>query len=236
MKKILFAAALILTIAAHGQTPLKANDGKAIEAGMVVTLTDSISGAQFYKPPVNKWVINIYDSVGNLLDSTVSDTTYNGWVAVSFAHTYPAGKYTISYYSASGDYSYTPNYFLADSAWIGYKVSKGGGVYKYGRGLPTSSYNNNCYQIWPVLNPVSFSFTPDTMMTALIVVVNPDGSPVRLPDGTTATKLLLGFDPPGPMLETFLRYSGGVMYRYTLYKYGTKREKRVGNTWVDAPY
>ena len=133
--------------------------------------------------------------------------------------------------------AYTLNYFNADSIWSGYKAARSAGVFKYGRGRPTQTFKNTNYEIWPVVNPVSFVNTTDTtLISALVVVVNPDGSPVRLPDGTSAAKLLLGYDPPGPVLEQFLRYVNGVMYRYTIRPCGTTREKRVNKVWIIAPY
>jgi hypothetical protein len=229
---------LLFTVQALGQGALqKGNDGKPIEAGLRFSTTDSVSGAQFFKPPVNAWTIRLYDSTGQVLDTAVSLPTAAGWGGVRFSKVYPPGKYTVSYYSASGDYTYTPNYFQADSAWIGLATPKNAGVYTYGSGYPTSAYLGTSYEIWPVINPSPVIITPDTSkVVAVVVVVGPDGSPVRLPDGTTAVKMLLGYDPPGKLLEQFQRYVSGVMYLYTIYEHGATRRKRVNGAWVAAPY
>ena len=227
---------IFLWLGAFGQQ--KANDGKPIECGLQFRSTDSVVGASFYKPPPNQWVIKLYDSIGNILDSSISPISNAGFGGALFKKSYPPGPYTLSYYSASGDYTYIPNTYVTDTKFVAYTTKAGAGVYRYGMGIPFISYQNTSYFIKPVLKSVSkVNVSLSDLGNTFVLILPPDGGPVRFPDSTTLRKAIFGFDPPGPILDIiYPKDAFGVVYRITLYTWGNKREYKVNGIWTETPY
>ncbi len=96
-----------------------ANDGHALELGVkfTTTATGTITGIRFYKGPqdIGTHVVNLWSAAGALL-ATASSTseTSSGWQQVNFSTPVQiaAGtNYIASYFSSSGDYSFTPYFF-----------------------------------------------------------------------------------------------------------------------------
>ena len=228
MKKVWIILLFVPTI---GMGQNKDNDGKPIEVGIKFTASLPVIGAQVYQ--YSPMIVNLYDSTGRRLESVALPAGPEGWKVADFSGQYPPGKYTLSYYSPGGDYAFQEQYFIGDSTFQGFSFKYDCGVYSYTRGAPLLTYHFTNYFIWPVCNsgiPVT-----DTSATIIVVVATPDGSPVRLADGSTATKYLFGANP-GNLRESFLRYANGTLYRYNVYEFGVKRYKFITNKWVEVPY
>jgi hypothetical protein len=133
------------------------SDGSPIEIGVKFRsdVAGYITGIRFYKGAANNGthVANLWSSSGTLLASaTFTNETPSGWQQVTFSTpvAITAGTtYVASYYSLSGYFAITGNYFASEYiSWplrapAGETVN-GNGVFKYGAsGFPASGGNAN---------------------------------------------------------------------------------------------
>lgn len=149
------------------------NDGQSLELGVKfrADVDGWITGVRFYKSTANTGTHtgSLWKTNGTkLATATFSSESASGWQQVTFAApvAVTAGTtYVASYFSPTGAYSDTVNYF-AGSATINapLRALKNGtsgpnGVYKYGTsGFPTSSWNASNYWVDVVFTDTA----PDT--------------------------------------------------------------------------
>jgi hypothetical protein len=139
-----------------------ANDSSAVELGVKFTsdAAGQIAGVRFYKGPSNTGAhtVSLWDSAGNrLATATVTGETASGWQTMNFAApvSISAGTtYVASYLAPVGGYSYDAGYFAAarDNAPL-HAPAGANGVYTYGGGFPTSSFNSTNYWVDPIFTP-----------------------------------------------------------------------------------
>ncbi|MFD4639509.1 DUF4082 domain-containing protein [Lentzea sp. NPDC058436] len=65
----------------------------------------------------------------------------------------PGTEYVISYYTPAGGYKATQDYFIGNLAQTPFKVPVNAGVYSYGGGFPTDTWNASNYWIEPIFRP-----------------------------------------------------------------------------------
>lgn len=148
------------TLFEDDETPqnLNANDGTVIEVGMKFrsTVAGEVRGFRFYKGPLNVGAHTgrLYTSDGTLLaNKPFSNETATGWQTVSLdspvaieAH----ATYVVTCFSASGWYAFEDGFFTGARARPPLLALANGedgpnGVFKYGGGFPTSTYQSACY-------------------------------------------------------------------------------------------
>ena len=153
-------------------TPASPNDydGQTIEVGVKfrVSQAGAITGIRFYKGTSNTGTHtgNLWTSTGTKLASaTFVNETASGWQEVRF--TTPVNitantTYVASYFSTSGRYSSTNNFFGSSGVTNGSLTALQGGVdgpngvYKYGAtGFPTSSYLSSSYWVDVLFKPAA---------------------------------------------------------------------------------
>lgn len=152
---------------------------KPVELGVkfVSSQNGFIRGIRFYSPNSvsGSYTGNLWNSNGTLLATVqFSNVTRNGWqealfskpVAITSGTTYIA-----SYYTSAGIYAATVgglNNAVSNGkslTALGKSTNGGNGVYKYGSGFPTSSYQGSNYWVdvlFTTTNASVFSFTSIT--------------------------------------------------------------------------
>jgi hypothetical protein len=137
------------------------NDDKPIEVGFRFTADTNgfISGLRFYKDARNtgSHIGDLWSDDGMLLASaTFANETAAGWQRVKFLRPVPiqAGKsYVAATYSANGGYSASPDTFTVGSVdtpplhALSNGPAGGNGLYAYGSGFPTQSFNGTNYWV-----------------------------------------------------------------------------------------
>lgn len=157
------AAAGLITLWPPSATPAvpAANDGGLIEVGTKfrVDAAGSVVGVRFYKGPGNTGthVGSIWRSDGALLGQvTFTGETGSGWQQANLATpvaVVPGTTYIVSYRAPAGHYSVDGGYFAGTGVDNGVLhaladgVDGGNGVYLYGGGFPTSTYNAGNYWV-----------------------------------------------------------------------------------------
>ncbi len=143
-------------------SPTVANDNNPTELGMqfMPQANGYITGVRFYKDAsmTDIHTGNLWNASGSLLASGIfSGETSTGWQDLTFASPVPVTAntlYTASYYTASGKYIASSNYFT--SALTNYplmapasgNVTRGNGVFATGGdSFPNSSYNASNYWV-----------------------------------------------------------------------------------------
>ncbi|WP_018612191.1 DUF4082 domain-containing protein [Segetibacter koreensis] len=144
------------------------NDGQSIEVGVKFRASQSgnITGIRFYKGSANTGTHtgNLWSSTGTKLASaTFSNETSSGWQEVRFATPVAITAnttYIASYFSTSGGYASTDNYFASSNVTSGSLtalqsgIDGGNGVYKLGAsGFPSSSFNSSSYWVDVLFKP-----------------------------------------------------------------------------------
>nr|AGS49370.1 hypothetical protein [uncultured bacterium esnapd4]QEO74956.1 hypothetical protein [uncultured bacterium] len=65
----------------------------------------------------------------------------------------PGREYVVSYYTPSGGYLSTENYFVGGLAHGPFHLPVNAGVYRYGGGFPSDTWNAGNYWVEPVFQP-----------------------------------------------------------------------------------
>ncbi|GLY48939.1 DUF4082 domain-containing protein [Lentzea sp. NBRC 102530] len=65
----------------------------------------------------------------------------------------PGEEYVVSYYTPAGGYLSTEDYFVGNLAQTPFRIPVNAGVYSYGGGFPTRTWNASSYWIQPVFRP-----------------------------------------------------------------------------------
>ncbi|MEV0899928.1 DUF4082 domain-containing protein [Actinoplanes sp. NPDC049802] len=139
-----------------------------------VSVPATVTGVRFYKAPTNTGthVGKLWTTGGKLLASgNFTNETAGGWQTMQFSQPVQIAAnttYVVSYYTPSGHYSYSSNYFTAKGAGEGVVkqlqsgISGPNGVYKYGSGggFPNLSWNNTNYWVDAVVDTATAVTTP----------------------------------------------------------------------------
>ncbi|WP_285501440.1 DUF4082 domain-containing protein [Actinokineospora sp. NBRC 105648] len=143
-----------------------AGDASDVELGVKFTVGASanVTGVRFYKNFNNTGTHtgSIWSTTGQrLATGTFANESGSGWQTLTFAQPLQiqAGQtYIASYRAPNGHYSVDNGYFAAQGAGRGVLTAPsspaggGNGVYVYGGGYPSSSYNANNYWVDPVVD------------------------------------------------------------------------------------
>jgi hypothetical protein len=144
---------------------VEATDTATVELGVRFTsdTAGKITGVRFYKDAINTGAhtASLWDAAGNRLATVpVTGETASGWQTATFASPVSIAAntvYTASYLAPVGRYSYNSSYFASplDSAPLHAPATSGGGngVYQYGGGFPSSTWNATNYWVDPVFTP-----------------------------------------------------------------------------------
>ena len=203
-------------------TNLDPNDHQAVELG-VKFRSDSagfVTGLRFYKGPSNTGthVAHVWTSGGGLLGTaTFSSESATGWQQVAFSSAIPISAnttYVASYFAPVGQYAFDSNYFasgfdspplhaLADG------VDGSNGVYKYGGGFPTDTFNKTNYWVDVIF---SASGGTDNTPPAVVGVVPVSGAPAVAATSDVRATFTEPLDPSTLTTSTFtLQGPGGAV-------------------------
>ena len=144
------------------------NDPSPIELGLKwqSTVAGTVRGVRFYKGPANTGthIGHLWTATGTLL-ATVEFTgeSASGWQQAVFATpvaVQAATTYVVSYYTSSGNYSYSGSYFGAATtngvlSALSNAAAGGNALYRYGTGggFPTNSYGAANYWVDILFQP-----------------------------------------------------------------------------------
>ncbi|MCA0458000.1 MAG: DUF4082 domain-containing protein [Chloroflexi bacterium] len=161
----------------------------------------TITGLRFYKGASNTGTHtgHLWTANGTLLATAVFvNETASGWQAANFPTPININAntlYIISYYSPTGRFSYTADYFATsrssgiltapDSVSVG-----GNGVFTRGANgsFPVSSSTNNNFWVDVLLLPNNTSPTATRTPTATTMAASPTPMPTSLPQSSTVTR------------------------------------------------
>ncbi len=137
------------------------SDTARVELGTQFTsdIAGNISAITFYKSANDaaQHTVTLWNSAGTALGTaTTSNETASGWQVATFATPIAitaSTTYTASYTALTGQYSYTSGNLSSGFSNNSLHVPANGGVYNYGSGVPTSSFNGSNYWIDVVFNP-----------------------------------------------------------------------------------
>ena len=177
-------------------------DTRAAELGVRFTPLRSgyIKGIRFYKGSGNtgSHIGRLWsDSGTRLAQATFSGETASGWQQVLFSSpvAVTAGtKYVASYYAPAGHYANDPSYFAVENTTRGpltaltSTASTPNGVYRYGSGFPSSTYQATNYWVDVVYDSASADTTPP-------VVVSQSPSPDAM-SASVGSVITAGFSEP----------------------------------------
>lgn len=157
-------------------------DAKAVELGVKFKsdMPGVITGIRFYKGSTNTGthIGTLWDSTGRVLArATFSNETTTGWQQVNFGQPVAINAnavYVASYLAPKGHYSITQRYFANGGVdnpplhALSNSVSPNG-VYKYGGGFPTNTWNSSNYWVDVVFNTSPSADTTRPTVTAFTV-------------------------------------------------------------------
>ena len=135
-------------------------DGAAVELGMkfVPSVSGTVTAVRFYKAATNtgSHTGSLWSSTGTrLATGTFSGETASGWQTLTFASavSVTAGTtYVVSYYAPAGHYSVSSPFFTAAvTSGPLTAPAAGNGLYMYGGGFPTNTFNASNYWVDVVL-------------------------------------------------------------------------------------
>ncbi|MFI9814288.1 DUF4082 domain-containing protein [Saccharothrix variisporea] len=190
-------------------------DTAPVELGAKVRFAGrgEVLGVRFYKGPGNTGTHtgSLWSANGLLLASgTFTDETTTGWQTLTFLNPVSVQAnttYVVSYFAPRGRYSVSPDFFAAEAGYGPVRALSSGtdgpnGVYHYGGGFPSDSYNRSNYWVDVVyrsgLNgdttaPVVESHTPEvvplsgTVSVTYSETIDPASPRVWLTDPAGAT-------------------------------------------------
>jgi len=159
-----------------------AGDGAAVELGVrfTPTMNGSISGVRFYKAAANTGTHtgSLWSASGSrLATGTFIGESGSGWQSLTFSAPVAVNAgttYVVSYLAPNGHYSADGNYF--SSAITNGPLTapgSGNGVFLYGGGFPSNTYNATNYWVDPVMN------IPTTDTTAPVISALTVGTGVK---------------------------------------------------------
>lgn len=133
-------------------------DDQAVELGLRTTVDRSgaLVGVYIrrgsYTGPVTA---RIWSSDGVLLgEQAAPGAQYGQRITFSTPVPVQAGnEYIVSYYTPSGGYASTENYFVGGLAQTPFYLPLNAGVYRYGGGFPTDTWHASNYWVQPIFRP-----------------------------------------------------------------------------------
>ncbi|MEO6879342.1 MAG: DUF4082 domain-containing protein, partial [Mycobacteriaceae bacterium] len=182
-------------------TTIDAGDAGAIELGMRITpaVSSLITGRRFYKAAANTGTHtgSVWTTSGTLLATgTFTAESATGWQVLTFAtpvQVRGGSSYVVSYRTPSGHYSADQGFFATTGAGKppitapASTAAAPNGLYRYGGGFPTYSYNSTNYWVDALLTAAGADTTPPTITA-------------RQP-ATGATGVALGISPTASFSE-----------------------------------
>ena len=198
------------------------NDHQSVELGVKFRsdVAGFITGIRFYKGPENTGthVGNLWTSGGGLLGTaTFSGESATGWQQVSFASPIaisPNTTYVASYFTPVGQYAFDGGYFasafdnpplhaLADG------TDGANGVYLYGGGFPTATFNKTNYWVDVVFTT---SGGPDNTPPTVVGTIPVNGAPAVAAAANISASFSEPLDPTTVNSSTFtLQGPGGAV-------------------------
>ncbi|MGW5051370.1 DUF4082 domain-containing protein [Actinokineospora sp. NPDC004072] len=175
---------------------VEAADTGDVELGVkfAVSANATATGVRFYKSAGNTGTHTgtLWTGTGQrLATGTFTDETESGWQTLSFDKPVQlsAGQtYVASYRAPHGRYSVDPGYFADKGAGRGILTAPsspaagGQGVYVYGGGFPTSSFNHNNYWVDVIVDTEGADTTPPAVTST-----SPANGATDVPTGTGVT-------------------------------------------------
>ncbi|MBK8706307.1 MAG: DUF4082 domain-containing protein [Saprospiraceae bacterium] len=185
----------------------------AIEVGLnSVHKYRLISAVRFYKnwAGMESFTVNLYSYPGGVLQGSGNASNGGtGWVQISLSTpvSITAGTtYVASVLTPSGAYAYTVGYFQTSDynnpPLRALQTGEDGpnGVYQYGGGYPTSSFNGTNYWVDPVLSspiPPAVVSAPDVCGVSPVISVTSTVTPGNCPNAYTLTRTWTATDNCG---------------------------------------
>jgi hypothetical protein len=208
-------------------TPTLADSGDTagVELGMrfVPGSDGMVTGVRFYKSAVNTGTHtgSLWSSTGALLaKGTFTAESASGWQSMTFDQpvAVTAGTaYVVSYWAPGGHYSYSGNYFTADvTAGSLTAPAVGNGLYVYGGGFPTGTFNRANYWV-----DVQFldSSTPDVtppVITGATATADNVSAAVRWTTDEPANSRVAYGTSPSALTSTATSAGNGIEHLVTL--------------------
>ncbi|MBW4718283.1 DUF4082 domain-containing protein [Saccharothrix obliqua] len=193
-------------------------DAAAVEVGTKVRFSGrgEVLGVRFFKGSGNTGTHtgSLWSATGLLLATgTFTDETTTGWQTLTFLNPVVVQAnttYVVSYYAPNGHYSVDTGYFETQQGYGGVRAladgeDGGNGVYRYGGGFPTGSYNRNNYWVDAIYrNGLNGDTTPPT-----VAAHTPAPDAAAVPVGNTVSLTYSEpIDPASP--QVWLTDPGGV--------------------------
>ncbi|HUQ59930.1 DUF4082 domain-containing protein [Lentzea sp.] len=133
-------------------------DAEAVELGLRTTVDrpGSLTGVVIrrgdYTGPVTA---RVWSSDGTLLMSQDAPGAAYGQriMFTTPVPVVPGTEYVVSYYTPSGGYKVTENYFVGNLVQTPFHLPVNAGVYRYGGGFPTESWSASNYWVQPIFRP-----------------------------------------------------------------------------------
>jgi Domain of unknown function (DUF4082)/Bacterial Ig-like domain/Bacterial Ig domain len=143
-------------------------DASNVELGMKfsTSVTSVVTGLRFYKSAANTGTHtgSLWSASGQLLATgTFSGESATGWQTLTFGSPVQISAnatYVVSYHTTTGHYSADSGYFASQGAGRGILTAPsspaggGNGVYNYGGGFPSSTFNSTNYWVDPMVDTV----------------------------------------------------------------------------------
>jgi hypothetical protein len=157
------------------QAPAIPDSGEAAALELGVQFSSStaafVTGVRFYKSAANigTHTGSLWTTAGaQLATGTFSGESVSGWQTLNFSSpvAIKAGTtYVVSYSTTTGHYAYTPGFFSSTPYSSGPLTAPAAanGLYKYGSGFPTSTYNGANYWVDPVVTTTGADTTPPSV-------------------------------------------------------------------------
>jgi hypothetical protein len=148
-------------------------DRSSVEVGMRFTASQNVvaTGARYYRLPENTGthVASLWTATGQrLATGTFTDETPSGWQSLIFGS--PVGlragvTYVVSYTAPNGGYAADSGYFATSGAGHAPLTAPAGGngVYRFGSGFPTQTFNSTNYWVDVVVGTDGVDTTPPTV-------------------------------------------------------------------------
>jgi phosphodiesterase/alkaline phosphatase D-like protein len=233
-----------------------AGDGAAVELGVkfVPTMNGSVSGVRFYKAAANTGTHtgSLWSASGTrLATGTFSGESASGWQTLTFSAPVAvvAGTtYTASYLAPNGHYAADGDYFaspVANGPLTAPAASNG--VYLYGGGFPSNTYNQTNYWVDPVMNlsgtdttaPVisAVTMTPGNKSATISWTTNEAATSV-VSYGTSAGSLTSTVSSPVLLTSHSLALSGlapGVTYYFRVTSVDSSGNSATSPPGSDSP-
>jgi hypothetical protein len=142
-------------------TGVATTDSSLVELGTRFSSDNpgTITGIRFYKgfDDASQHTVTLWNNSGAALaTATTAAETPTGWQTAMFASPVAVTAnivYTASYAAPAGHYAYTTSYFAAAFANGILHAPIGAGVYQYGGGFPSASFQNTNYWVDVIFTP-----------------------------------------------------------------------------------